>query len=192
MRGARLILPPRDFERLTEAEARAILERHIATAPDRLDRFLRLVAATGGPAREALDGTPASLIPLHAWFVSRARRADAPDGGGELPEWYEPDPPEHATQRLAPRTIADADGLALYLAEVLRRAMPKLRWDIGDEPKRLRYAHQHKPLLTDGDVDINVVGIAYGMGIRVAIMNTGREPEALLDVYRAWTEPPHS
>jgi hypothetical protein len=183
-------VPPKDFEKLSEDEARAVLERHVATAADRLERFVRLVAATGGPARERLDGTPESLVPLHAWFVSRARRADAPDGAGELPDWYEPDPPELATQRLAPRTIADADGLALYFAEVLRRAMPALRWEIGKEPKRFRYAHQHKPLLKDGDVDIDVVGIAYGMGIRAAIMNTSREPEALLDVYRAWTEPP--
>ena len=185
-------MPPKDFEKLTEAEARAVLQRHVATAPDRLQRFLRLVAATGGPAPERVDGTPESLVPLYTWFVSRARRADAPDATGELPEWYEPDPAELATQRLAPRTIADADGLALYFAEVLRRAMPNLHWDIGKEPKRFRYAHQHKPLLKDGEVDIDVLGIAYGMGVRVAIMNTSREPEALLDVYRAWTEPPHA
>jgi len=91
-----------------------------------------------------------------------------------------------------PRTIADADGLALYFAEVLRRAMPRLRWDIGKEPKRFRYAHQHKPLLKNEDVDINVIGIAYGMGVRAAIMGTSLEPEALLSVYRAWTEPQSS
>lgn len=185
-------MPPKDFNALTEAEARAFLERYVATSDERLERFLLLVAATGGPARDRLDGSPESLVPLHAWFVSRARRADASDAAGELPEWYEPDPPELATKRLAPRTIADADGLALYFAEVLRRAMPDLRWDIGKEPKRFRYAHQHKPLLKDGDVDIDVVAIAYGMGVRAAIMGTSLEPEALLGVYRAWTEPPPS
>jgi hypothetical protein len=185
-------VPPKDFEAMSETEARAFLARYVASAADRLERFMQLVAATGGPARETLDGSPESLVPLHTWFVSRARRADAPDAAGELPEWYEPDPPELATKRLAPRTIADADGLALYFGDVLRRAMPGLRWDIGKEPKRFRYAHQHKPLLKDGDLDIDVVAIAYGMGVRAAIMGTSLEPEALLSVYRAWIEPPAS
>lgn len=175
---------------MSETDARSYLARYVATAADRLERFKQLVAATGGPTRDRLDGSPESLVPLHMWFVSRARRADAPDAADDLPEWYEPDPAELAAKRLAPRTIADADGLALYFAEVLRRAMPDLRWDIGKEPKRLRYAHQHKPLLKDGDLDIDVVAIAYGMGVRAAIMGTSREPEALLSVYRAWTEPP--
>jgi hypothetical protein len=185
-------VPPKDFDAFTEVEARAFLERYVASSAERLERFFRLVAATGGPARSTLDGSPDSLVPLHTWFVSRARRADAADAAGELPDWYEPDPPELATKRLAPRTIADADGVALYFGEVLRRAMPDLRWDIGKEPKRFRYAHQHKPLLKNSDVDINVIGIAYGMGVRAAIMGTSLEPEALLLVYRAWTEPPPS
>ena len=183
-------MPPKDFGALSETEARAFLARYVATSAARLEQFIQLVEATGGPARERLDGSPDSLVPLHAWFVSRARRADAPDAAGELPEWYEPDPPELARSRLAPRTIADADGLALYFAEILRRAMPGLQWDIGREPARFRYAHQHKPLLKDGDLDIDVVGIAYGMGVRAAIMGTSLEPEALLGVYRAWTEAP--
>jgi hypothetical protein len=183
------VVPPKDFSALSETAAREFLERYVATAAERLERFLQLVAATGGPARDRLDGSPESLVPLHTWFVSRARRADAPDAAGQLPEWYEPDPPELAPKRVAPRTIADADGLALYFAEVLRRAMPELRWNIGKEPKRFRYAHQHMTLLKDGDLDIDVVGIAYGMGVRVAIMGTSLEPEALLGVYRAWTEP---
>jgi len=186
------IVPPKDFEALSVTQARAFLARYVATSADRLEQFIELVAATGGPARERLDRSPESLVPLHAWFVSRARRADAPDAAGELPEWYEPDPPALASSRLAPCTIADADGLALYFAEVLRRAMPGLRWDIGKEPKRLRYAHQHKPLLKDSDLDIDVIGIAYGMGVRAAIMGTSLEPEALLTVYRAWTEAPSS
>ena len=179
-------MPPKHFDALTEAEARAFLERYVATTADRLERFLDLVAETGGPSRAILDRSPESLVPLHVWFVSRARRADASDAAGPLPDWYEPDPPELSAQRVAPRTIVDADGLALYFGEVLRRAMPQLRWDIGKEPKRFRYAHQHKPLLKAGELDIDVIGIAYGMGVRVAIMDTGREPEALLDVYRAW------
>src|SRR5687767_15937657 len=111
---------------MSETEARAFLARYVASAADRLERFMQLVAATGGPARDRLDGSPESLVPLHTWFVSRARRADAADAAGELPEWYEPDPPELAATRLAPRTIADADGPALYFGEVLRRAMPGL------------------------------------------------------------------
>ncbi|HEX4744333.1 MAG TPA: hypothetical protein VFW12_06650 [Candidatus Limnocylindria bacterium] len=179
-------MPPKDFDALSEAEARAFLERYVATATERLERFLDLVEETGGPSRATLDRSPESLVLLHVWSASRARRADAPDAAGTLPAWYEPDPPELASQRLAPRTIADADGVALYFAEVLRRGWPELTWDIGKEPKRFRYAHQHKPLLKAGEVDIDVIGIAYGMGVRVAIMGTGREPEALLDVYRAW------
>ena len=181
-------MPPKQFDALTEAEARAFLERYVASAGERLERFLDLVAQTGGPPRAVLDRSPESLVPLHQWFVARARRADAPDASGTLPDWYEPDPPELATQRLAPRTIADADGVALYFADVLRRAWPQLEWGIGSLPKRFRYAHQHAPLLKAGDTDINVIGIAYGMGVRVALMDAGREPEALLDVYRAWIE----
>jgi hypothetical protein len=134
---------------------------------------------------DVLDLTPESLVPLWEWFVRRegARR----DRRGELPAWYEADPPELASQRLSPATLRDVDAIGLYLAEVFLHNVPGTAWGIAKLPKRMRYAHQNKPVVKlDDDQDVDTIGIAYGGAVKVALMSEGSEPDALLKVFRAW------
>jgi hypothetical protein len=165
-------MPPKDFFSLGDAEAEAFFEQYTARAKARLDEFRREVSATGGPE---LDGTPESLVPLWRWFVARPA-----EPGGELPPWYEPDPPEVARERLPASTLRDADGIALYLAQVFGHP-----WGIGREPPRKRYVSQNKPVLKASGHDVDVLQIAYNLALRAA---EGRDTddEALLRTFRAW------
>lgn len=177
-------MPPVDFYALGDAETGAFFEAFVARAAPRLDAFRAEVAASGGPAEAVLDGSAESLVPLWAWFVAREH-----DGGdGELPPWYEPDPPETAGERLAPAAVRDVDGLALYLALAFRRALPGLEWGIGRMPARKRYVSQNKPVLKGDGFDIDVLQVAYSLAMRT---REGRDTddEALRRAFTAWVEP---
>jgi hypothetical protein len=104
-----------------------------------------------------------------------------------VPAWYRPDPPELAPKRLSPATLRDVDAMGHYLAEVFLRNVPGAAWGIAKLPKRMRYAHQNKPVVKlDDEQDVDTIGIAYGGAVKVALMGEGTEPDALLNVYRAW------
>ena len=178
-------MPPRDFSRLSADEAEAYLRERLDLAPERLAAFRREVAASGGPGEDELDGSPESLVPLWEWFVRRESARS--ERGGPLPDWYEPDPPELAGERLSPATLRDLDGIATYLPEVILRELPESEWIVGDAPEAAQYVAQGKPVLRlpRGD-ELDPVGVAYTLGVRVALFDEGREPDALLSTYRAW------
>lgn len=175
-------MPPKDFYNLDDDAAEAFLDAFVARAGPRLDEFRREVAARGGPNEAALDETPESLVDLWRWFVEHAG-----DGGGTLPPWYEPDPPELAAERLPVEVLHDADGLMLYLARVFQRVLPQLEWGLGREPKRMRYEAQNRPVLKD-DGDVDVLAVAYSMALR-AHNGKAQDPQSLLEAFRAWVAP---
>lgn len=177
-------MPPKDFFNLGDAEAEAFFAAYVARAEPRLEEFRQEVAATGGPPEAELDGSRESLVGVWTWFVGR----DRDGGGGELPPWYEPDPPEVAGERLPPATLRDADGLALYLALAFRRALPGLEWGIGRMPARKRYVSQNKPVLKGDGYDVDVLQVAYIHALKAAD-GEDTEPDALLRTFNAWVEP---
>lgn len=172
-------MPPLDYSELSDEEVQRRFEELTTAVPDRVARLRREVG-------EALDLSPESLVPLWEWFLAR-EAARGGDRGGELPSWYEPDPPELASQRLAPATLRDVDAVALTFAEVLLRNVPGAAWGIGKLPERMRYAHQNKPVVKlQHDQDVDPVGIVYGNAVRVVLLGEPAEPGALLEAYRAW------
>lgn len=174
-------MPPKDFFSLGDAEAEAFFEAYVARAEPRLDEFRAEVSASGGPPAAELDGSPESLVPLWRWFVARPHAAD-----GELPPWYEPDPPDVAAERLPAGALRDVDGIALYLALAFRRALGGLDWGIGHEPPRRRYVSQNRPVLKAGGYDIDVLQVAYNLAMRT-LVGRDTDDEALLRAFRAWT-----
>ena len=171
-------MPMVDFSELSDEEAQRAFDELTSSSSER-------VAWLRGEVGDALDLTPESLVALWEWYVRRegARR----DRGGDLPAWYRPDPPELAPKRLAPATLRDVDAMGHYLAQVFVRNVPGAAWGIAKLPKRMRYAHQNKPVVKlDDDQDVDTIGIAYGGAVKVALMGEGSEPDALLNVYRAW------
>lgn len=171
-------MPPVDYSELSDEEAQRRFDELTSSSPER-------VAWLRGEVGDALDLSPESLVPLWEWFVRREHARS--DRSGKLPSWYEPDPPELASQRLSPATLRDVDAIGLYLAEVFLRNVPGAAWGIAKLPKRMRYAHQNKPVVKlDDDQDVDTIGIAYGGAVKVALMGEGSEPDALLQVFRAW------
>lgn len=171
-------MPPVDFSELSDEEAQRCFDELTSSSPERVASLRREVG-------DVLDLTPESLVSLWEWFVGREGARG--DRGGELPAWYEPDPPELASQRLSPATLRDVDAIGLYLAEVFLRNVPGAAWGMGKLPKRMRYAHQNKAVVKlDDEQDVDPIGIAYGGAVKVALMGEGSEPDSLLKVFRAW------
>ena len=181
-------MPPKNFYDLPDEEADAFFERFATRIPRRLDEFRREVEATGGPGAQELDGSPDSLVPIWEWFVARNEGGRARGQDAELPPWYEPDPPEVAAERVPPATLRDADGVALYLAEVFKRGLPGLEWGVARMPRRMLYESQNRPVLTGEPGDVDVISVAYVMSLKVVLDGKDTDPEALLRTYRAWVE----
>jgi len=171
-------MPPRDFSQLTDEQAREHFEQWVATAPERLEA---LRGAVAGDTR--LDYSPESLVVVWEWFLGRERSRG--NGDGELPPWYEPDPPELAAQRLPAATLRDVDLVAAYLAEVFRRNLG-LEWAIGNMPARMAYAHQNAPVLKNETIEVEPVSVTYGRAVQVGLLGGEPQPDALLETYRAW------
>jgi hypothetical protein len=169
-------VPPKDFSALSDEDAEAYFADYTGAVPERSARL------RGEVGESVLDGSPESLVPLWEWFLSREH-----EGQSELPQWYEPDPPELAAQRLSPAMLRDVDAIAAYLAEVFLRTVPGAEWGIGKLPKRMEYEAQNKPIVKlPGAGDVDPVGVAYSLAVRVGLLGGGREPDTLLSTYRAW------
>ena len=80
------------------------------------------------------------------------------------------------------------DGLALYLADVLRRELPGFEWGIGKLPKRKKYVSQNKPLLKRGETDIDTLQVAFVLAQRREL-GRDTDDEALLRTFTAYAEP---
>ena len=169
-------MPPLDYSELTDEEAQRRFESFTASVPERASA---LRAEVG---EDVLDLSPESLVALWEWFVRR--EGSRGERGGELPSWYLPDPPEVAAQRLSPATLRDVDAVGSYLAEVFLHNVDGAQWGIGKLPKKMKYVNQNKPVVKIGDHDIDPIGVVYANAVRVALMNTGQEPDALLRAYR--------
>jgi hypothetical protein len=176
-------VPPKDFFNLDAAEAERFFADFVARAGPRLEEFRREVATRGGPGASALDESPESLVAVWRWFVEHAG-----DGGGDLPPWYDPDPPERAAERLPAEVLHDADGLALYLARVFQQVLPELEWGLGREPKRMLYEAQNRPVLKGDGYDVDVLTVAYVKALKLRDGND-RDEQSLLRTFRAWVDP---
>ena len=172
-------MPPKNFFDLDDADAQAFFADYVSRAPARLEEFRAEVEASGGPS---LDGSPESLVGLWRWFQARPREDE-----GALPAWYEPDVPG-APGALAASTVRDVDGLALYFAQVLRRALPGFEWALGKLPKRKKYISQNKPVLQRDGVDIDPLQVAFVLAQRREL-GRATEDDALRSTFDAYAHP---
>ena len=166
-------MPPLDYSELTDEEARQRFESFTATVPERV-AALRAEVGEG-----VLDFSPESLVPLWEWFLRRE------GGGGDVPAWYVPDPPEVAAERLSPATLRDVDAIGAYVAEIFLRNAEGAEWAIAKLPERMKYVHQNKPVIKLGEQDVDPVGIVYANAVRSVLLGMESAPDALLQTYRA-------
>jgi hypothetical protein len=146
-------MPPRDFGKVTSAQAREFFDAYVGGAPARLARFIGKVAGTGGPPQEQLDFSSDSLVPLWDWFLQHLRPDASAASSNELPLWYEPDAPGNA-RALPVAVLVNVGGITDYFGEALRRQVPELKWGIGKQRVR-GYIHHNRPILQVWTIDVD-------------------------------------
>lgn len=178
------------YEELTAAEAEARAAATLASLPAKVERLRRDIAATGtDPA--FLDAGRAGLVPLWRWVVAW-HDAGGSTRAAELPDWYEPDPPAVAGQRLSPATLQLVDLLGAHLAQVFMAAVPDLRWVVvpARGKGRIEDVHVHQPVLRGSIIDVNPRHLAMGKAIRLTLWDEDRHPTALADTVTSCIEAP--
>lgn len=178
------------FEDLSQADAERRAARYLDALPAKVDALREQLAATGADP-QLLDGTPDSLEPLWRWVVGWYDAGGAQQPAG-LPDWYEPDPPELAGQRLTPATLELVDRLAAYVAQVVRAAVPDLTWVVvGSRGRgRIQDAHLHQPVLRGSIIDLNPRHVMQVLLIRLTLRDEGRAPTTLRHTYEVWVHHP--
>jgi hypothetical protein len=178
------------FEELTPEPAEQRAAAYLAALPDKVESLRAQVAASGADPG-MLDGTPDSLEPLWRWVVawSDAGGAELP---AELPDWYVPDPPELAGQRLTPATLQLVDRLAAYIAQVVLAEVPDLEWVVvGTRGRRsTQDVHLHQPVLRGSIIDLNPRHVLQVFAIRLTLRGEGRHPTALREAFEVWINHP--
>jgi hypothetical protein len=175
-------VPPKDFSELSDDEAEAYFASYTEAVPARVAQLRREVG------EEALDLSPDSLVPAWEWFLGRREAGSLQNG--DVPSWYEPDPPELAAQRLPPDALADIDLLAAYFASVLLENVEGAEWVIGRLPERMQYEAQNKPLVKLPEAgEADPVAVAYSSAVRVVLLGAEHDPNELRAAYDAWVGP---
>lgn len=152
-----------------------------------MEAFRRTVAEGGGPILEELDFSPESLVPVGEWVVRHGKLVrDIPEGTA-LPPWYEPGPPNRGlSTQPSPETLWLLDGLVYYFAECFLRAIPGLRWEVADEPRRRDiYVNQWWPVIEGMAVELNPL-IVVGLTHLALEEPESWRPERLLEIFREY------
>jgi hypothetical protein len=195
--------PPRllvDFSELPIADAESYRRRYLEEQPERLRRFGRLVASTGGPAEEELDLSADSFDGVGRWLVELCRgrygvltgspfmlpvaewRRQFPGEPDGLPPWCAPGA-ERAPSPLPPMLLWIVDGLAAYLGECLIGEVEGLHWAVNDPPPRRRDVDEHETVVAGrGGFVLNPRRIAYGIALE-AVAEHGQRVRELHDIW---------
>lgn len=169
-----------DFSELSLAEAEAYRDAYAAGVPERVTWLRRQVEGSGGPV---LDRTPESLVPLWAWYLSWLKAGGRlTDGAEGVPAWQHPERPN---RYVSPDTLWMVDAIGCYLYEVLRGAVPDVRWEVYRVAKRLRHVDQHRTVVTGLRTPFDPASAVYGLTIGMVLHGEPEDSEALLRLYRA-------
>jgi len=107
-------MPPVDYINLSEAEARANLQRHVAGLDDK-------VAWLEDRLGHALGTDDNTLVQAWGWFLRWA--PEHRDDNVDPPDWYERDEPP-CPDGLTASELRGVDAVAAQWARVLQRAAP--------------------------------------------------------------------
>lgn len=144
-------MPIRRLSTEPREAAEAYFERWTGASAARAAAFPDRVAAAGGPGREVLDGSPASLVAAWDWIRGHAERVPAVPADAELPEWAVPGPPSHRDFELSPATLWLLDGLVHYFSAMLLAEVEGLRWELHVDRRRreVNVDHHHAVLVSE-------------------------------------------
>jgi len=135
-----------DFAEMSPGQAGRYFDWFIEHKSLRIEELRRLVSREK-QGQDPLDYSRASLAALGAWFDTQIRtRPLRPDelarDRADAPAWLHEYLP---TATFTPRTLSICMDAAIYIAEVMRRHHPMLRWDFIRAPKSS--ADLHQPVL---------------------------------------------
>jgi hypothetical protein len=131
------------------------------------------------------DQTPASLDALGEWFAVQAEtRQRTPDERQEITS-RSSYPIEVPNEELTNRTFSLAMDIGMYLAQVLLKNFPSLRWEqpLGDK----KFADYGQPVLVGfGPVPLNPVRIAVTLAY--GLVSKKQSGKRLREVYDYWSK----
>jgi hypothetical protein len=183
-----VIAPPftLQFRDMTNAEAKAYGEWFLGTLTERIHILSESVKATPGYASWEPDFSPDSLRMLGEWFEQIVgTRPRSPQEFSEIrrtaPGWFQQ--VEISDVELTDETFSVAVDIGMYLAEVLLRNVPTIRWRMH-RGKRIDVDHAQPVLEGFGHDFFNpvqmMVTLAYGLARRT---KTGSRLRELYDIW---------
>ncbi len=173
------------FLSLTDEEAQAFLQQYVDRSSGRLALLKQTYRETFRGKEEDLDFSPHSLIPLWRWAAKRFRRREYTEEEllqiKRMPAWFGD---HHMSNKpLAEESLVLVNDIAYYLADVLIRSLPDVRWEVC-KTGVARYVDENQPVLSGFRDPVNPRPAVKVAALK-AIQGTSGE-DALLDVYQIY------
>jgi len=181
--------PPFEFEsfrEMTTQEAKQIFDWHIEQLSKRINVLKEAFYFTTNKNDDVLNLSPSSLIPLWEWYKSRIKiepiTQEELEQLNKLPKWAIP---TGSGWKPDLGTVALALDISLYLAEVLLRQFPSLRWSLLTKPKsNINYNH---PVIQGFKKNLHFEPTSVVLNLTFSVIRKNKSGN-LLNIYEAWSK----
>lgn len=174
-----------EFREMSKQELEDYFRWFLDLVPQRTNELAGAVRQSPGFEAWQPDGTSASLDALGEWFAGQV--ATRPRTLGERREIANRSsfPIEVSKEELTNRTFSLAMDIGMYLAQVLLKQCPSLRWE---QPLRNEnFADYGQPVLVGfGRVPLNPVRIAVTLAY--GLVSKDRSGKRLRELYDDWSD----
>ena len=140
---------------MTPEDAEAYFQWFLACLPERVGYVSTIAAKERGIPKESLDLSPDSLLPLWAWFLSRAKIEKTPRFAFRalkreyscLPTEFRKTMLDGSREHFSLETEFILRDIGMYLGEVFVKNTPGISWGWYDRPEGERDRFVNTPLL---------------------------------------------
>lgn len=173
------------FREMSKQELKDYFRWFFDVLPQRTGEVAEAVRQSPGFETWQPDETPASLDALGEWFAVQAEtRQRTPDECQEIAS-RSSFPIEVPNEELTNRTFSLAMDIGMYLAHVLLKNFPSLRWEQPLDDKK--FADYGQPVLVGfGPVPLNPVRIAVTLAY--GLVSKKQSGKRLREIYDYWSK----
>jgi hypothetical protein len=182
-----IIQPPftLQFREMSKQELKDYFQWFLDVLPTRIRELASAVRQTPGFETWQLDGTPASLNALGEWFATQAEAGQRTSEERVEIANRSAYPIDISNEELTNRTFSLAMDVGMYLAQVLLKNHPSLRWEQPFGSKK--FVDYGQPVLVGfGAAPLNPVDIAVTLAY--GLVSKRRGGQRLREIYDHWSQ----
>lgn len=178
--------PLKNFDKMTEKEAKKHFEWYISEIPKRLGLLKRAIEETESELSFTLDFTKNSLVGLWNWYLKNVEIVEKANEEyiNELSSANEITKSFIRKEKISSGWMAVALDISIYFAECLIKAHQGLKWGIVTKPKSLVYVNKPVVIGFSNNMKLDAANILFVQTRKV--LKGIHDEQALLKLFENW------